>query len=246
MKKKTKKDGPEIVPFQSPYYAFESTTQSVVLDCVVKSNPSVLALEWFKDKYLLSNTNKYQILANNSLLIRHVRKSDRGNYYCVCNNTHKKSVSPLIKLEILDAKTTEMAAVYNALAHESIRLPCAAAADDSTIADLKWFKINSALARARYDIDSNGSLVMNNLKPRDAGYFMCMSSSNNQDEDVRRPLFGERLIKLNVIVQHNRSSSPNFGSFESPNFETDANDIIGKSTSLNNNKKKTTNKTNLN
>ena len=62
-------------------------SQSVIIDCIIKSNPQQYALEWFKDKYLLSNTNKYQILANNSLLIRNLQKSDFGNYYCkFCNN----------------------------------------------------------------------------------------------------------------------------------------------------------------
>lgn len=82
-------------------------SHSIVLDCVVKFNPHVIALEWFKDKYLLSNTNKYQILANNSLLIRNVQRADRGNYYCTRNNTLKKTTSPVIKLEVIDPKRVE-------------------------------------------------------------------------------------------------------------------------------------------
>ena len=222
------------MPFPSPFYTFEGT-QSVVIDCVIKSNPSVIALEWFKDKYLLSNTNKYQILANNSLLIRNVKKSDRGNYYCVCNNTIKKTASPLVKLEVFDSKTSEMATVLNAFAHESIRLPCdtlvfeggasGESSSPSSSSKIKWLKINSVLASNRYDIDSNGSLVLANLKPKDSGYFLCLT---NEDDVVRRPLFGERLIKLNVLL--NKSEGANFAaSFEaSGQLDSDNNDIIGK------------------
>lgn len=115
--------GPEIVPFSSPIFSLEGS-HSVVLDCVVRSNPAIVALEWFKDKYLLSNTNKYQILPNNSLLIRNVQKNDRGQYYCTCNNTIKKAVSPVVRLEIVDSKKSEITTLYTSSSQTSFKLPC--------------------------------------------------------------------------------------------------------------------------
>lgn len=88
-------------------------SKSITIDCVVKSNPSVIALEWFKDKYLLSNTNKYQILPNNSLVIHNVQKADRGQYYCTCNNTIRKAVSSIVKLEIVDSRRVEITTLYS-------------------------------------------------------------------------------------------------------------------------------------
>ena len=141
--------GPEIAQFSTlPIYAFENSP-SVVLDCVVKSNPAISALEWFKDKYLLSNTNKYQILANNSLLIRNMQKADRGQYYCSCNNTIKKAVSSIIQLEIVDSKKVEITTLYTSSSQNTFKLPCMPLmGPDATIStvkidseDIKWFKV---------------------------------------------------------------------------------------------------------
>jgi hypothetical protein len=141
--------GPEISTFSSlPIYAFENS-ESVVLDCIVKSNPAINSLEWFKDKYLLSNTNKYQILPNNSLLIRNMQKADRGQYYCSCNNTIKKTVSALIKLEIVDARKVEITTLYTSSSQTSFKIPCMplmgipdVSSVEIGLEDMKWFKVS--------------------------------------------------------------------------------------------------------
>ena len=144
------KDGPEIEEFQSPFYVYDGS-QSIVIDCAVKSNPQQIVLEWFKDKYLISNTNKYQILPNNSLLIRNIQKSDTGNYYCTCNNTIKKTVSSLVKLEIVEPKNVELSSMYASASYSAFKLPCKALADISKakkqldINEIKWFRLNSKL-----------------------------------------------------------------------------------------------------
>jgi hypothetical protein len=116
--------GPEIVETQSSLYSIENSP-SVILDCIVKSNPSITILEWFKDKYLLSNTNKYQILANNSLMIRNVQKMDRGAYFCSCNNTIKKIISQPIRLEIIDQNKAEFTSMLASSSQAQVILPCA-------------------------------------------------------------------------------------------------------------------------
>ncbi len=219
-----KKDGPEITPFQSPLYGLEGS-QSVTLDCVVKSNPSVITLEWFKDKYLLSNNHKYQILPNNSLLIRNLQKSDKGQYFCTCNNTLKKVVSPLIKLEVIDSKQAEIQTLYTSHAQSSFKLPCRALLLSESQSneemdqlndqnDVKWFKINSKLPSNRYLIDSNGSLIIQNVRFSDSGVYYCKigeqgrlslyqqnknktRSSYHSSQEVNTQ--NERLIRLNVI-----------------------------------------------
>ena len=57
-------DGPEILPFQSQLYSLEGT-KYLLIDCIVKSNPSKISLEWFKDKYLLSKGLLYLLSITN-------------------------------------------------------------------------------------------------------------------------------------------------------------------------------------
>ena len=147
--------GPEITQFSAlPIYAFENS-EHVILDCVVKSNPAVASLEWFKDKYLLSNTNKYQILSNGSLRIRNMQKADRGQYYCTCNNTIKKAVSALIQLEIMDSRRVEITTLYTSSSQSTFKLPCMPIiGPDTSISsvqvgpeDIKWFKVVITISR---------------------------------------------------------------------------------------------------
>jgi hypothetical protein len=139
----------------------------------VKSNPAITALEWFKDQFLLSNTAKYEILPNNSLLIKNPTKKDEGSYYCVCNNTVKKTVSPAIKVEIIEAKKFEKMSFSTST--NEFKLPCLLQSADavSNLANADWFKINSKLPHNRYSIGSNGSLVLHNLKSTDSGFYLC-------------------------------------------------------------------------
>lgn len=77
--------------------------------------------------------------------------------------------------------------------------------------DVKWFKINSKLPSNRYLIDSNGSLIIQNVRMSDSGVYYC-----KVDEQVRVTLYqqnknktrssneekygqNEKLIRLNVI-----------------------------------------------
>lgn len=210
-------DGPDIVPFQSPFYTIESSA-SVVIDCVVKSNPSIMALEWFKDKYLLSNSGKYQILPNNSLLIRNVEKSDAGQYYCTCNNTLKKVASPIIQVEVIDSKqqALDLTSIMTSTSQNQTRLACKTAismarwlglndpADlglDET--DFTWYKLNSRLSN-RHVIESNGSLLITGLRFTDSGIYLCKLNERsprliNKIDPNRMQPPNEKFVKLIVI-----------------------------------------------
>lgn len=180
---------------------------------MVRSNPQQYVLEWFKDKYLLSNTNKYQILPNNSLLIRNVQKTDKGNYYCTCNNTVKKTVSSLVKLEIVESKKVELSSVYASSA-SVYKLPCKALDSFGSvnkridINEIKWFRLNSKLPTNRY-IDSNGSLILQNLRLTDSGMYLCklndqlnyeISNKNEYAYQSSDSVQIDKIIKLNVIL----------------------------------------------
>jgi hypothetical protein len=172
-----------------------------VIDCVIKSNPSIIALEWFKGKYLLSNTFKYQILPNNSLLIRNVQKADAGQYYCTCNNTLKKVVSPLVKLEIIDSKNHDVVTIFSSTSQNMTKLPCKSLVDDLDLdeGDISWFKLNSKLPTNRYTIEADGSLSLSNMRTVDSGIYLCKVKEDlikNKDQN------SEKLIKL-IVVQSN-------------------------------------------
>lgn len=184
--------GPEITSFsREPVYALESTA-TLVLDCVAQSNPRVQILEWFKDTNLLSNTKKYQILANNSLVIRDVEMTDRGQYYCSCNNTIKRVVSDLIRLEVIQKSEIEISTLYTSSKQSTFSLPCKSLPYINKIVadahaqglrpgheDIKWFKLNAKYQD--YNLGPDGSLHLQNVHSSDSGLYFCKV----QDEFIK-------------------------------------------------------------
>ena len=206
-------DGPEIVEFPSPHYVVDNS-HSIVLDCVVKANPHVIALEWFKDKYLPSNTHTYQLPANNSRLIRNVQRADRGSYYCTCNNTLKKTTSAVIKLEVVDTKRVETTVLYASSPSSLFKLACRSNEHKSSelttlnAHNVKWYKLNSRLPLNRHQVDADGSLNLQNLRLADSGLYFCRITEASIKSRAKN-LFSysnervsnsnERIIKLNVV-----------------------------------------------
>lgn len=187
--------------FQSPFYAFENS-QIIVIDCVVRSNPGIISLEWFKDQHLLSNTAKYEILPNNSLLIRNPTKKDEGNYYCACNNTIKRTVSSIIKVEIIEAKNFEK--ISFSTSNNEFKIPCVTQTLDvlPNAVNVYWFKINSKLPFNRYSFDSNGSLVLHNLKSSDSGYYYCRVKDENLNLRTQEGILAKLFVmKSNIIFE---------------------------------------------
>ena len=213
--------GPDIAPFPSPYFVVENSN-SILIDCVIKSNPSVIALEWFKDKYLLSNTHKYQILPNNSLMIKNVQKSDMGQYYCTCNNTLRKVVSSVVKLEVVDSKKLDITTIFTSTSQNSTKLACKTLATaglderqlrqlDLSAVDFSWFKLNSKLPKNRALIDSEGALTISNLRMGDSGVYFCKLNDDSgkfqlvANDPIRGLISGltEKMIKLIVVQSKN-------------------------------------------
>lgn len=192
-------------------------SQMVVLECNTRANPAVHTFEWFKDDQLLSNNNKYFIdSGNGSLIIKHVKKSDHGVYYCTAENTLKKVNSTKLQLQILSNRKAD-SILYASLGQKMQKLPC-----KYTHLTTKWFKVElnliifylkalfivfdfiklgSKLPDNRHSIDKNGVLTLTNLNKQDSGIYLCIHEEPK--ENYGEKLIGftqQKLIRL-VIVE---------------------------------------------
>ena len=184
----------------------------MTLDCNVRSNPSQLAIEWFRDKHLLSNTHKYQILANHSLVIRNLQKSDRGQFHCTCNNTLKKATSSPVQLEIMDLKRVDMMNMNAmSLANEFV-LPCKALEQLSASelrfvkAQVTWHKLNARMPdEQRFSVDPvSGSLRLRKLRVADSGLYLCrVNETSMRPQNLRSKTQNVALLYSNERPQAN-------------------------------------------
>lgn len=136
-------------------------------------------------------------MANNSLLIKNPNKNDEGNYYCVCNNTIKKTFSKHVKLELIEARKFEKISLTTS--NNQYSLPCMTKTNNIQPDDqsVQWFKINSKLPLNRYSIDSNGSLILENLRSSDSGFYYCKT----KDEFAKRLLNDKQEILIKLLVK---------------------------------------------
>jgi hypothetical protein len=132
------KDPPEFVDFETKLYVLEGS-QSIILDCLTNANPKVHKYEWYKDKRLLNadprNISKYFVHANGSLQVFNFQKSDRGEYNCKAENTIKKVISPLVKVDIMENTRKIDYVTYGSAGQSMYKFDCKV-----TNATVKWHK----------------------------------------------------------------------------------------------------------
>jgi hypothetical protein len=204
-------DPPEIIDFETSFYALEGS-QTVNIECNTKSNPIVHTYEWFRDDQILSNNNKYFINSNGSLSIRHLKKSDNGNYFCTAQNTLKKVASSKLKLNVIPNKKTD-AILYASSSQNIYKIPCRYSYT------AKWFKVSlvcckysvinkllfylkvgSKLPKNRYSIDESGQLNVLNLNKLDTGLYLCVHDENKDSHDEQFVNYDqEKLVRLIVV-----------------------------------------------
>ena len=192
-------DSPEIIGFESVIYALNGS-HSLTIDCNTRANPIVHTYEWFKNNELLSNNNKYTIhSATGSLTIKHVKKSDYGEYYCTAQNSLKKTTSIKLKLNIIQNNKKTDVIQYASSAYNSHKIAC----KGGNNVPIQWYKVGSKLPENRYTIDENGELNLRNLNKQDSGYYLCVHTQDiDQSEEAD---YDYHLIRL-IIVESNALS----------------------------------------
>jgi sidestep protein, putative len=60
----------------------------VYLECKAKANPPITAISWyFEEEGLMSDSGKGVIIANQSLVLQKVKRTQSGRYVCSASNT---------------------------------------------------------------------------------------------------------------------------------------------------------------
>ncbi|XP_019128207.2 neuronal cell adhesion molecule isoform X4 [Larimichthys crocea] len=89
-----------------PEYKVVQSGTSVVFDCKVKHDPSLIPnMIWYKDEGELPEDDKRFIIESDSLTITDVTENDAGEYRCL-RNTTLDSVSATAKLTVVEATPT--------------------------------------------------------------------------------------------------------------------------------------------
>ncbi|XP_023238626.1 nephrin-like [Centruroides sculpturatus] len=112
----------------------------VFFECNVVSNPPAKEIQWkFNDKELKANSTRGIIIANNSLVLKKIRRKNKGSYKCLAINSEGQGESNAIYLRIQYAPFCKPSQkiIYGAARHEAIKVICEVEADPSEVT-FRW------------------------------------------------------------------------------------------------------------
>ncbi|KYN36889.1 Myelin-associated glycoprotein [Trachymyrmex septentrionalis] len=100
----------------------------VYFECIVRANPKVYKLAWFKDgKELKNNSTAGVVLSDHSLVLQGLTRYSAGAYTCLAANSEGKTASNPVSLQIMYApvcKEGKSEVVVGALKQETVSLVC--------------------------------------------------------------------------------------------------------------------------
>ncbi|XP_076455301.1 hemicentin-1-like isoform X2 [Babylonia areolata] len=172
-------EGPDLV-------AASVNTQSL-LPCESSGQPTPI-VQWMKDgEPFPSSGLRHRTTPSGSLEFMLVRLEDGGRYMCVVSNP-AGNVSRAVTLQVqVPAKIlTRGRPTVRVPRGQSVMLPCET--EGSPKPSVYWLKDRAVLEEnANHRMLENGSLLLSNLRLRDAGVFTCIAQNNAgiDNRDIR-------------------------------------------------------------
>ncbi|XP_076339611.1 cell adhesion molecule Dscam1-like isoform X2 [Tachypleus tridentatus] len=206
---------PVIEPFKVPTDLSEGERASLM--CVVSAGDLPISIKWMKDELPLpSNLEASVILANNytSLLsFPVVRHKHRGNYTCVASNpVASDNFTALLDVKVPPKWKHRPVDQTTVLGH-GIIFDCQAEGFPFSVA--RWKKavgekgeFRVVISNANTQILENGSLVIQEVHPEDAGSYMCQLTngvgpglSTVVDLSIHVPAHTEKNFIINTVKE---------------------------------------------
>ncbi|KAK6963488.1 hemicentin-1, partial [Biomphalaria glabrata] len=163
--------------------------ETIVLTCVVNSNPAITTFSWFKSDTAINyaaNPNKYSggTISNTNLTIFNASSSDIDNYSCSAINPLGTSRSTSVAVNVIMVPVITPPNSTNVPGQENttVTLDCQVAPLDS-LSDLYWTKNGVRLNTTGSSKYSGGTksipnLTINSMTDLDVGRYECVATNN--------------------------------------------------------------------
>ncbi|KAJ8267086.1 hypothetical protein GJAV_G00138170 [Gymnothorax javanicus] len=180
----------------SPQEFTEGVDADIVCDVVSSPLPAII---WkYKGRRIHEEKDaRYQILSNNHLRIRGIKKTDEGSYTCegrimARGEIDFKTIKVVVNVRpSVRARQTEL----NATADSGLSVMLACDADGFPDPNVTWARFNVVLETDdKYSVSEDGSeLMIKDVKKVDEGDYICIAKNKAGETDTE--------ISLNVFVK---------------------------------------------
>ncbi|XP_048587479.1 hemicentin-2 isoform X1 [Nematostella vectensis] len=151
--------------------------ENVTLSCVAEGRPTP-SYQWFKDDSPFdAEYNTRVSLSEGNLIFTKVSRDDRGQYYCLANNSVSNVTSSATQLTVFFAPSiTTQPQNQTKVEGEIVTLNCTVTGDP--VPTVYWSRDGSNLTALRYSVEPSNALRIDNLTREDEGSYICHAFNN--------------------------------------------------------------------
>uniref|UniRef100_A0A3Q3D8T2 Roundabout, axon guidance receptor, homolog 3 (Drosophila) n=1 Tax=Hippocampus comes TaxID=109280 RepID=A0A3Q3D8T2_HIPCM len=162
---------------QTPSDVVVAAGEPAVMECIPPRGHPEPTISWKRNNVQVNDRDERITIRGGKLMISNTRKSDAGMYVCVGTNMVGEKDSDPAELVVFERPVfTKQPVNQVVLADDAVDFFCAVHGDP--IPTVRWRREEGELPRGRYEIRSDNSLHLKQVRAEDEGTYTCVSENS--------------------------------------------------------------------
>uniref|UniRef100_G3Q9N1 Roundabout, axon guidance receptor, homolog 3 (Drosophila) n=1 Tax=Gasterosteus aculeatus aculeatus TaxID=481459 RepID=G3Q9N1_GASAC len=162
---------------QTPSDVVVAAGEPAVMECIPPRGHPEPTISWKRNNIRVNDRDERITMRGGKLMISNTRKSDAGMYVCVGTNMVGEKDSDPAELVVFERPVfTRQPVNQVVLADDTVDFFCEVHGDP--IPTVRWRREEGELARGRFEIRSDNSLRLTQVRGEDEGTYTCVSENS--------------------------------------------------------------------
>ncbi|XP_076017397.1 roundabout homolog 3 [Genypterus blacodes] len=162
---------------QTPSDVVVAAGEPAVMECIPPRGHPEPTISWKRNNIRVNDRDERITIRGGKLMISNTRKSDAGMYVCVGTNMVGEKDSDPAELVVFERPMfTKQPVNQVVLADDTVDFFCEVHGDPTPT--IRWKREEGELPRGRFEIRSDSSLRLTNVRAEDEGTYTCVSENS--------------------------------------------------------------------
>uniref|UniRef100_A0A3Q0SHN0 Roundabout, axon guidance receptor, homolog 3 (Drosophila) n=1 Tax=Amphilophus citrinellus TaxID=61819 RepID=A0A3Q0SHN0_AMPCI len=162
---------------QTPSDVVVAAGEPAVMECIPPRGHPEPTISWKRNNILVNDRDERITIRGGKLMISNTRKSDAGMYVCVGTNMVGEKDSDPAELVVFERPMfTKQPVNQVVLADDTVDFFCEVHGDPTPT--VRWRREEGELPRGRFEIRSDNSLHLTQVRAEDEGTYTCVSENS--------------------------------------------------------------------